>query len=114
MDMQVNSVSSGALAQKITQAEKITETLSAAENAASEAASKAENIDRVDFSDDARRYLDEENSNNSDNNVEYYTSYIKPDTDDLSRYTANELSKLLADGEITRTEYNEELVRRNG
>lgn len=114
MDMQVNSFSSDALVQKSTQAEKIAETVSASENAAPEAAPKSENVDRVDFSDDARRYLDEENSSNSDNNVEYYTSYIKPDTDDLSQYTSNELSKLLTDGEITRTEYNEELARRNG
>ncbi|GEM_PF-5825164 len=114
MDMQVNSFSSGALVQKSTQAEKIAETVSATENAAPEAAAKAENVDRVDFSDDARRYLDAESENAAEDNVEYYTTYIKPDTDDLSQYTSNELSKLLTDGEITRTEYNEELARRNG
>ena len=75
---------------------------------------KAENVDRVDFSEDAQRYLEEENSESADNRIEYHTSYIKPDTNDLSRYTANELSKLLTDGEITRTAYNEELARRNG
>lgn len=109
MDINVNSAVSAAVTQKTAFVER-----KAAENSAPEAAQKAENFDRVDFSEDAQRYLDEENNERADNKVEYYTTYIKPDTDDLSRYTANELSKLLTDGEITRSEYNEELARRNG
>lgn len=110
MDMNVNNAVSAA----VTQRTATVGTAAAAENTAPEAAPKTENVDRVDFSEDAQRCLNEENSNDADNKIEYYTSYIKPDTDDLSGYTANELSKLLMDGEITRSEYNEELARRNG
>ena len=109
MDMNINSAVSAA----VTQRTASVGTAAAAENIAPEAAPKTENVDRVDFSEDAQRYLNEENSKDTDNKIEYYTSYIKPDTDDLSQYTANELSKLLTDGEITRSEYNEELARRN-
>jgi len=113
MDMNVNSAVSSALTQKSAPVEK---TAAPSETAEKTAVSevKSENVDRVEFSEEAQRYLDEENSKDPDNDVEYYTSYIKPDTDDLSQYTSNELSKLLADGEITRTEYSEELARRNG
>ena len=111
MDINVNSAVSAAVSQKTAFVERTAES---AKNSVPEAAQKAENVDRVEFSEDAQHYLDEENSERADNKVEYYTSYIKPDTDDLSRYTANELSKLLMDGEITRSEYNEELARRNG
>lgn len=111
MDINVNNAVSAAVTQKTASVERTAE---AVENSAPEAAQKAENVDRVDFSEDAQRYIDEESGRHADNKVEYYTSYIKPDTDDLSQYTANELSKLLTDGEITRTEYNEELARRNG
>lgn len=110
MEMNVNSAVSAA----VTQRTATVGTAAAAENTATEAAPKTENVDRVDFSGDAQRCLNEENSKDTDNKIEYYTSYIKPDTDDLSGYTANELSKLLVDGEITRSEYNEELARRNG
>lgn len=110
MDMNVNSAVSAA----VTQRTASVGTAATAENIAPEAEPKTENVDRVDFSEDAQRYLNEENNRDTDNKIEYYTSYIKPDTDDLSGYTANELSKLLMDGEITRSEYNEELTRRNG
>lgn len=111
MDINVNSAVSAAVTQKTASVERIAEST---ENSSPEAAQKAGNVDRVDFSEDAQRSLDEENDKHADNKVEYYTSYIKPDTDDLSQYTANELSKLMMDGEITRSEYNEELARRNG
>ena len=110
MDINVNCAVSAAVTQRTAPIERTVDT---AESSAPETA-KAENVDRVDFSEDAQRYLEEENSESADNRIEYHTSYIKPDTNDLSRYTANELSKLLTDGEITRTAYNEELARRNG
>lgn len=110
MDMNVNSAVSAAVTQRTAPVEKTAE---AVENSAPETAKKAENVDRVDLSEDAQRYLEEENGKSADG-VEYYTSYVKPDTNDLSRYTANELFKLLTDGEITRTAYNEELAGRNG
>ncbi len=113
MDMNVNSAVSSFLTPKSAPVEKTAAPSETAEKAVVSEV-KPENVDRVDFSEDAQRYLDEENSKDSDNHVEYYTSYIKPDTDDLSKYTSNELSKLLTDGEITRNEYNEELARRNG
>lgn len=114
MDINVNSAVSSALTQKSAPVEKTAAPSETAEKSSVMSEVKPENVDRVDFSEDAQRYLDEENSKSSDNHIEYYTSYIKPDTDDLSKYTSNELSKLLTDGEITRTEYNEELARRNG
>lgn len=110
MDINVNNAVSVAVTPKTSPIEKTAEP---AESSAPETA-KAENVDRVDFSEDAQRYLEEEKNKDTDEQAEYYTSYIKPDTDDLSQYTANELSKLLVGGEITRTEYNEELARRNG
>lgn len=111
MDINVNSAVSAAVTLKTAEIERSVET---AESSAHETAPKSENVDRVEFGEDAQRYLEEENTKDTDEQADYYTSYIKPDTDDLSQYTANELSKLLMDGEITRTEYNEELAHRNG
>lgn len=83
------------------------------------------NVDRVEFSNEAKSYLDEQNTEENSEQIELaaMVSAQTEDSEDMSSdkissldlysYTESELIDLVANGDITRSEYNNEMSRRS-
>ncbi len=91
---------------------------------------KAANFDKVDLSESAMQYLEEEAGSDSDNTDNYSETDTAAETSvsetvsqisdddvlasELYSYTETELQELMLNGTITRSEYETELAKRSG
>ena len=79
-------------------------------------AQTAQNLDTLELSTDAQTYLDTINSESEETASAETTaaeSSSDDSTDELYTYTESELAKMLALGEITQSEYDQEMASRN-
>ncbi len=78
----------------------------------------APNVDELELSTDAQTYLDAVNAEtqtaDSSSSAEATGEGTSAAIDELYTYTESELAELLANGDITQREYDEEIARRGG
>ncbi|MGN1421916.1 MAG: hypothetical protein ACI4XA_00930 [Oscillospiraceae bacterium] len=103
---------------KTTEMTEKTESKAVSENAPGETVPQVRKFDTVELSSEAEEYLAEDAATD-DGSVNILGEYAAESSDDSSddlnelyTYTDDELADLLRDGEITRTEYNNEMAKR--